>query len=271
MEWMSTKEKIENHLIELEEILANPIECYNEIIIYCQNKLEIYRSEVIKHGFPDLKSEIEFFKEFKPHLLGLLIQYDLQLSFLLDYQACLIEELETFIKREVEKINHFFSVHREIVTYMQLNRSEMDEFYFLRKSKKSVSCVRSYRFGYDKHFTTSHDTFVAEINAYTRYLIFLKRQLAPSSKDILAPAKKLDWTGSKVALTELGFALHHSKVIGNGNTSLKVVMDSLENFTGVKLGDYHHTSIRFRNRSNPTKFLTELQEGLTNWIENLDD
>ena len=81
----------------------------------------------------------------------------------------------------------------------------------------------------------------------------------------------LKWTGSKVALTELGFAIFHSGAVQNGNMPLKDLMSLLEKITGLDLGDYHHTSTRFRNRNNPTKFIDKMKNSLLNWMAAIDD
>mgnify|MGYP003148365954 FL=1 len=90
-----------------------------------------------------------------------------------------------------------------------------------------------------------------------------------SASKVVMP--EIEWTGSKVALIELGFALYHSGTINHGRASIKSVMQFLEQVTAMDLGDYHHTSIRLRNRTNPTKFVDKLKDSLQKWISEVDD
>ncbi|MFT4018865.1 MAG: RteC domain-containing protein [Agriterribacter sp.] len=65
-------------------------------------------------------------------------------------------------------------------------------------------------------------------------------------KSIDAPV--LNWTGSKVALIELIYALHSQSVFDNGKTDIKVIVQTFENILNINLGDFYHTYLELRSR-----------------------
>ncbi|HUH45825.1 MAG TPA: RteC domain-containing protein [Arenibacter sp.] len=274
MDWVRSHKEIESELITIEQSFDNRLVSYNRAISYCQRLLEAYRNSVVSQGFPDELSEIRFFKKEKPFLFGQLLKYSHQLTFELDFPNMDNGMGEGFIKKKIQEVNSFLADHKEMIFYLELGNDNLDSQYFLRKNRHLFAYAIHQRFGFDTAFSSSHDGLLADILGYQGFLGYLHNKLGRMSGSgpeprIRIPA--LNWTGSKVALTELGFALYHSGAIGHGNTRLKTIMEFLEQACGQDLGDYHHTSIRLRNRSNPTKFLNRLQESLEKWMAGLDD
>jgi hypothetical protein len=112
---------------------------------------------------------------------------------------------------------------------------------------------------------------IANIIGYQGFLQFLQHKLSTSIPYPKIPLPQINWTGSKIALTELGFGLFYSGAVNHGNASLKSIIQLLEQVTGTDLGDYHHTAIRIRNRTHRTKFIDKLKNSLLNWMANLED
>lgn len=83
---------------------------------------------------------------------------------------------------------------------------------------------------------------------------------------------KQNWTGSKVALIELLYALHTEGVFNNGASDLKDIAEYFENIFNIDLGQYHRAFLEIRMRkSDQTKFLNSLKEKLVKRMENTDD
>lgn len=83
---------------------------------------------------------------------------------------------------------------------------------------------------------------------------------------------KQTWTGSKVALIELLYALHTEGVFNNGASDLKDIAEYLEVVFDIDLGQYHRAFLEIRVRkSDQTKFLNSLKEKLVKRMENTDD
>lgn len=271
MEWVLPQDKIKKELLYLEQASGNKLINFDRAISYCQKMLEQYRMEVASQGFVDEAEEIRFFKREKPFLFGLLQKYTHQLTFQLDYSTS--GKSQERIEQKMVEINSILSLHKDLILYLELGHEHMDPQYFLRKNRYNNTIHTGMEFSFDPRFSTSHDSLVAHIFGYQGFYTYLEKQLEailPSGHDI-ATFPKIAWTSSKTALTELGFALYYSGAIGHGNTGLSTIMQFLEQASGLDLGDYHHTSIRLRNRSNPTKFLDRLHDSLKKWMEDLDN
>lgn len=75
--------------------------------------------------------------------------------------------------------------------------------------------------------------------------------------------KKLNWTGSKVAMMELIYALHYQGVFDNGNADIRLIAKYFESTFDVNLGNFYQTYLELRTRKmKPTKFLDTLRETL---------
>ncbi|WP_157373841.1 RteC domain-containing protein [Arenibacter certesii] len=271
MNWLISHEEIESELIQIEQSFLNTIVAYNKAISYCQLILEQYRSVVVSNGFPDEVSEIQFFKIEKPFLFGQLLRYIHQLNFELEYAKIAYDANERIIPQKILEVNTYLFNHRDIVLYVELGNDSLDQQYFLRKNRGFCISPSSNGFSFDPDFSSSHDVLLANIFGYQGFLQFLQQKLGSASLNPDFTIPQINWTKSKTALIELGFALFYSGVINHGNASLKSIMQFLEEVTGMDLGNYHHTAIRIRNRSNPTKFMDKLRDSLQDWVADLDD
>ena len=270
MKWSVSNEDIDNSILSIERTFFNHIERYHAICNFCKDKLFHYRQELIKQGFTDQNEEILFFKSEKPFLLGNYIYYETLLAISLEYPNG--NPPNSYLQRKISQANRFLALHADFVLYTTLKKDNLDELYFLRKNRHLLTPKNIYLIELDPEFCTSHDLLAANIFANQQLQKTLDKMMsATPSKEDHAHSPILHWTASKVALTELGFGLYYSGAINNGHTPLKSIMDALEQITGVSLSDYHHTSIRFRNRNNPTKFLDEIKDALNDWIAKLDD
>lgn len=74
---------------------------------------------------------------------------------------------------------------------------------------------------------------------------------------------RLNWTGSKVALVELLYALHSGGYFNNGAYVLKEVVAYFESVFNVDLGQYHRVFIEIKARkSDKARFINVLKEVL---------
>ena len=130
----------------------------------------------------------------------------------------------------------------------------------------------------DLKFTTSHDFKIAKILAHDLLQLYLEDKLKTLERknDKLNiqrnPNSKLIWTGSKVSLTELLYALHSEGVFNNGAVDLKNIAEYFEDIFDIDLGQYRRTFLEIRVRkSERTKFINSLKENLTKRMDNSDD
>ena len=82
----------------------------------------------------------------------------------------------------------------------------------------------------------------------------------------------LQWTSSKTALTELIYALHHSRSINNGNADIKEIASVLQKVFHFDLGNFYKIFSEIKSRkTDRTKFLDNLSNGLLVQMENSEE
>ncbi len=87
----------------------------------------------------------------------------------------------------------------------------------------------------------------------------------------LSPPKvKLNWTGNKVELVELIYALETAGCFNHGHAAIKEIVTYIEVVFNINLGDYYHTFMEIRNRKNSTVFLDKLIKVLNDRMEEAD-
>ena len=127
----------------------------------------------------------------------------------------------------------------------------------------------------DPVFSTTHDYLIAKLIANEKIIIFHENKLNNQTANITEKNDKniLKWTGTKVALVELVYALHNEKIINNGNISLNECIKAVENFfnTGIKQHNRIFLEIRNRKTIDKTNFINSLQVNLNNKINQLDE
>jgi hypothetical protein len=273
MDFILTKAELEGEIQKIAQTPQKRIVIYNQVIGFCQKILEDYRRGIRLEIFGEVSSEIRFFKDHKQHPQSNLIFYHNLLRYELELPNREEGSRRKYILRKIEEINEFFLSQIDFIQYLELEQDYMDEFYFTRKfNDKKVHSIRIY--DRDPGFSTSHDLLLSELKAQNLFLLFLQTKLLEMDHPSEKPSEEspgLQWTSSKVALTELIYALYHSGTINNGNISLKELVEKLEKFMKIELGDYHHTFLRLRARAEPVKFIEKLRNDLFERMQELDE
>ena len=172
------------------------------------------------------------------------------------------------IKKKINEVTSFLKKHLKIYQYKKLGLTNRDDYYFTRP-KSDYHTIKN--ISTDILFTTPKDVLFGKCEAHEKYLEFLESELSilvGLEKNHVS--SKFNWTGSKVDLTELLYALYLSGKINSGNLTLKELVQFFEKQFTIDLGDYHHTFLRLRDRSNPSKFLDSLKSSLLERMEDLD-
>jgi len=81
------------------------------------------------------------------------------------------------------------------------------------------------------------------------------------------PFPHLHWTGSKIALVELIYALQASGCINHGHAGIKDLKEIFEKVFEIELGDCYRLFLEIKIRNHTTKFIDQLCESLNNKIE----
>ena len=251
----------------------------------CEEALEIIiktiknlKELLIKHKFKSQEEEIKFFKEIKPQFTSKLIYYNTIFKIEMKKPNGGNRVLKKYYNNELIKLKAFFDSELEFYKYYRSGSSYLDYKYFLRGKFDIKMSLDSYYFETDNSFSTSHDFKVAKILANDLIQLYIENQLVIISNKVITeksqrkPNLKMVWTGSKVALIELVYALHSQGAFNNGIADLKDIAEYFEYTFDIDLGQYRRTFLEIRVRkSERTKFLNALKDGLIKRMDDTDD
>jgi hypothetical protein len=240
--------------------------------------LEQLKTFFAKYEFPNKDDEIHFFKHIKPQFVYRLIYYNEIYNIESNTPYGGEKVLRKFYHSELDKLKTYFDDNLDFYRYYRTGNTCLDKKYFLRGKHDIRLTLDSFYFQADHRFTTSHDFKVAQIMANDLIQVYLegeihkleKRMVPINTSDLTLGKQK--WTGSKVALVELIYALHAEGVFNNGSSDLKDVAEFFEHTLNVDLGQFHRTFLEIRMRkSDRTKFLNSLRDSVLKRMDEADE
>ncbi|MBP0905025.1 RteC domain-containing protein [Mariniflexile gromovii] len=240
--------------------------------------IQALKLTINKNSFKSEGEEIQFFKETKPQFVSKLIYYNTIFKIEMKKPNGGNRILKKYYNNELGKLKAFFDNELEFYKYYRSGSTYLDYKYFLRGKFDIKMSLDNHYFESDTKFSTSHDFKVAKILANDLIQLYLENQLIlidnkdGAEKSQRKPNIKMTWTGSKVALIELMYALHTEGVFNNGASDLKDIAEYFEHIFEIDLGQYRRAFLEIRARkSDKTKFLTTLNEALLKRMENSDE
>lgn len=264
------------NFIDLE--IDNPIQKCEKAIEVILTSIANLKRVVLKINFKTDTEEINFFKEIKSQFTSKLIYYNVLYKIEMKRPNGGNRILKKYYNNELLKLKAFFDNELEFYQYYRSGSTYLDYKYFLRGKFDIKLALDNYYFETDTTFSTSHDFKVAQILANDLIQLYLENQLVMienkdnSEKSQRKPNVKMTWTSSKVALTELLYALHSEGVFNNGAVDLKDIAEYFEHIFEIDLGQYRRAFLEIRARkSERTKFITSLNETLLKRMDNADD
>ncbi|MDI1303321.1 MAG: RteC domain-containing protein [bacterium] len=263
-------------LIHLET--ENPAQYAEQAIKNSVVALEKLKTFFIKYKRLNKKEEIEFFRDIKPKFAAKLIYYNKIYTIESNRPLGSQKTIRKYYKAELLKLKVFFEENQEFYRYYRTGNNCLNNKYFIRAKYDLKLMVDSFYFQADHRFTTSHDYKVSRILANDEISVFLEEQIAKLNRKtitIRTPSplhKGPKWTGSKVELIELIYALHTEGVFNNGTSGLKEVTTLFETVFNIDLGQFNRVFLEIRNRkSERTKFLNTLKNKLIVRMDDADE
>lgn len=277
--------RIQKSFVELSEQI-NFIELeIDETILRCEKSIELIitaiedvKNLVLKYNFKTEQEEINFFKITKPQFTSKLIYYNSVYRIETKKPSGSQKVLKKYYIKELAKLKSYFDTNLEFYKYYRTGSTFLDYKYFIRGRFDIKLSLDNYFFETDKRFATSHDFKVAKILASDLLKLYLENRLLEIQQERNHnisqhnPNAKLHWTGSKVALTELLYALQTEGVFNNGTADLKDIAECFEEIFSINLGQYRRTFLEIRVRKDDrAKFLTNLREKLLKRMDDTDE
>lgn len=259
--------------IEIDDVLKLSETCTH----YCETTISQLRSKFLSEKQMTTADEINFFKNIKPFFVSRLIYHINVYNIETNRPNGSIKIKRKYLQMELNKLKNFFDENLEFYRYYRTGSNYLDYKYFVRGKQDLRLNLDAHVFELDPEFCTSHDFKISTILANDLLQVHLENELMKldfnsTTRDTeLIPKNMMRWTGSKVSLIELMYALHQSGAFNNGQTDIKSIAAYFEKIFDIELGNYYRTYLELRIRHSPTKFLDSLRDSLIRKMEEDDE
>lgn len=279
----SNMKKFSDSLSSELEAQLESIHCrYHDPVVYSEHAinvlvrtLEKLKSFFLKYDFQNKAEEITFFRDIKPRFASQLIYYNELYNMATNKPFGSKKTVRKYYANELKKLKSFFDENTAFYKYYRTGSRSLDNKYFIRGRHDIRLTLDSFYLQADNRFSTSHDYKLARIMANDKIRDYIESEIALLGGKAPSQAiteKKMKWTGSKVALIELIYALHAESVFNGGAVDLKETVGHFENMFDIELGQFNRTFLEIRGRkSDRTKFLSTLTNTLINRMDDADE
>lgn len=244
---------------------------------YCEAMLLKLRTTFLKSNNSEESTEIIFFKNIKPLFVSRLIYFISVYNIETNRPNGSIKFKRKHLQLQLAKIKNYFDDNLEFYRYFRTGSTYLDHKYFVRGKQDIRLNIDTYVYETDSEFSTSHDFKISTILANDLLQVYLENELnlldfqSIEKPHNLLPKNMIRWTGSKVALVELMYALHTSGNFNDGQADVKAIAAYFEKIFDVELGNYYRVYLEMKIRQNSTKFLDSLANSLERRMQEEDE
>jgi len=242
----------------------------------CRDAIQQVKLYIKEHPFPDKATEIHFFKAEQPLFFSQLIFYVKVFQLESNRPAGGTGAERKFFQQQLDRLHFFFENNQEFYKYYRTGATHLDELYFLRGRYDLRLLPDDKVLALDPDGCTLQSLMVAKVLAHELLvdhihgiLVSLERAYSPAPSPGLPT---LQWTGSKVALIELIYAIQSARVLNNGQADIKLLTHFFESIFNLHLGNVYHVfqEMRLRKKGR-TSFLDQLREQLVQRMDLADE
>lgn len=239
-----------------------------------RDSLAELKKYLVAHPFSSTSDEIDFFKSIKPVFLAYRIYYLEKFNIDTNTPAGDAEVLKVFYRSELQMVKRFFEHCCFHYQYYLSGATELDELYFTR-GKETQSVLIPELPEADPDFSTGCDYLFAKIRAYELLQDYLLKKLEALDPKLAIPVAKerdlpeLKWTGDKVNLVEVIYALYFTGQLNHGNADIALIIQFMERYFHIDLSRAYRDFIDIRKRkvSSPTRYLDQMRESIHKRID----
>jgi hypothetical protein len=253
---------------------TDPFQTLSAVLQAVRTALAELKAHIVKHPFKDRFEEIRFFKDIKPRFYALRIFYLEQYAIETGTPAGDTDSLKDFFKEELKAVQRFFRQACFYYQYYRLGATELDALFFVRGAEVQSVLVPEMPEP-DPEFSTACDHLFSRIRAYEllqEYLLGKLRALDPAPAvplKVKNELPELKWTGDKINLVEVIYALYFTGQLNNGNADIAQIIQFMEKHLQIDLSRSYRDFIDIRNRkvSSPTRYIDQMRESIHKRID----
>ncbi|MHA7129249.1 RteC domain-containing protein [Algoriphagus namhaensis] len=222
------------------------------------------------YEFESEEEEIEFFKNQMSEFLKESVFYSELFMIESSKTPGSSKELKRFYETERAAMRKFLKENQNLYNYLLLKKENQDKVFFLRSAQAPIYKPNLFWHTLDTRYCTVYTLYFARIKgtiALMDYIHEQLRELNGAGDPDWKKSNPLNWTGKKVDLVELIYALKVSGVLNHGRADLTQIAGFFEKFFGVSLSDLYRTFSEITVRKNRTAFVEFLRDRLEYYIE----
>lgn len=278
-------EKFTKHLLaqlrqELQKIALgseNAVQRAERSFFYAETIMKELKDFLTHYEFKSEADEILFFKKIKPDLQKELIYFEQQYYIEASKPVSVWELQKQYYKQALDRLQSHFDENRCFYIYYQSGATHFDQTYFLR-SGNTVSTLPVSSLDLDTSFSTPYSCKLAKFMAYEQLGDHLNTLINNDNAFVNTKHGNnehkhsvITWTDSKSALIELIYALCARGSVNFGKIEMKPLVNALEMFFDVKLGNFYRVYMSMLIRKNSrTTYLDTLKESLEKRMDDAD-
>lgn len=229
--------------------------------------LTSFRTKIRREGFASQENEIHFFKYVKPRASSYITFYSILSEIETQKLIYAQSDIQNLIDKKKRMFQHILKEHIEFVKYYRSGMTHLDRSYFLRSNELKMFARHHTNQLQDPEFNTSHDRIASDIMAFDLF----KNHISLKPHQAIKSSSQLKWTGSKLDLVELIYALNGSGALNSGNADLNEISSALEETFQIKIGDLYRAFHDISNRKKEQiKFVNRLEDELRRKIDELE-
>lgn len=248
---------------------------YSSVLAEIMKTLSMLKNHVLTSDFVDEQSEIVFFKQIKPRFYSLFI-FEVEKYNLINCVPVGDDDmLRDYYYKELSFITRYFDQHAFYYQYFKTGQVDMDTTYFLRRTLDPINPHGTVGCPDDsaENFSTNLDYIFAKFIALERLqktILQRVKSLNPRfsyyASQELHSKKQLKWTGDKIHLVELVYAIYLTGSLNDGKADLATIVSWMENSLQIRIGSVYRKFIDLsrRKKASITLYLDAAREAIAN-------
>jgi hypothetical protein len=260
--------ELQRELAMLNLELENPLIQIDSACKLVDDAMSELKDYLIQYKFQSDEEEIEFYKDYMTDFLKDAVFYTEVFNLESIKKVGTKKSMRQYYEQELRSIQNYLDSHQTLYNYLLLENTDKDRTYFLRSSEAPVYKPSLFRHTLDTRFCPVFTLYFGRIKGVLEISKHIYSQLRKLNGNLTlghsAKRPQLNWTGKKVDLVELVYALKVSGVINHGRAEIREISRVFETLFGMNFQDIYRTyteiSIRKKSRTAFLDFLTERLE-----------
>ncbi|SFT96263.1 RteC protein [Algoriphagus locisalis] len=256
---------------------TNPLVMIESSFYLVDKTIQELKEDIKELEFLDEEEEIEFFKVYMTEFLSR-SHFFSELFHIESERSGMVNQSDDFFYSDkMAEVKKYFQRYAALNNYLMMGKSYLDRVYFLRGSEAPLIYPDLFRHTIDSTFCTVYTLHFARLKAMGKLMNFLSAKVREGKTEFEKSVgydqeTSLLWTGSKVDLVELIYALKTTAVVNHGSVTVADLAAGLGGFLGKELKGYYKTFEEIRGRRNSkTFFLDRCKRSLDSFIAEYED